>query len=134
MKLGTKKVTVEDFGAEVQLTFDFVGDTIKGILKDASLNAAESTCRDVTSRSMIFKSKKHAYARGWDVSATNDGYVVHNKPHYRLTHLLEHGHAVSNQWGATGHRAGAHPHIEPAELEGVRKFIEEVERKLDTEL
>lgn len=135
MKLGTKKVTVEDFGEEVQLTFDFVGDTIKGILKDASLNAAESTCRDVTNRSMsLFHSKRHAYARGWAVSATNDGYVVHNKRHYRLTHLLEHGHNVVNQWGATGKRAGAHPHIAPAELEGVQKFIDEVNQKLETEL
>ena len=135
MKLGTKKVTVDDFAEEVQLTFDFVGDTIKGILKDASLNAAESTCRDVTNRSMnTFHSKTHAYARGWTVSATNNGYVVHNKPHYRLTHLLEHGHDVSNQWGATGKRAGAYPHIAPAELEGVQRFIDEVNQKLETEL
>ena len=135
MKLGTKKVTVEDFAEEVQLTFDFVGDTIKGILKDASLNAAESTCRDVTNRSMsMFKSKRHAYARGWTVSATNKGYVVHNKPHYRLTHLLEHGHNVSNQWGATGKQANAHPHIATPAADGVQRFIDEVNQKLETEL
>lgn len=135
MKLGTKKVTVEDFAEEVQLTFDFVGDTIKGILKDASLNAAESTCRDVTNRSMsIFHSKTHAYARGWTVSATNDGYVVHNKPHYRLTHLLENGHNVKNQYGETGKEAKPHPHIKSAEIEGVQKFIDEVNQKLETEL
>ena len=132
--MDSKTVTVEEFAIAIQEIMESVNDSVKGILKEASLDAAESTCRQVKSNSMQFKSRRHAYANSWGVSAVRDGYVVHNKRHYRLTHLLEHGHDVSNQWGATGHRAGAHPHIAPAEADGVRKFIDEVNQKLESEL
>lgn len=132
--MDSKTVTVEEFAIAIQEIMENVSDSVKGILKEASLDAAESTCRQVKSHSMQFKSRRHVYANSWGVSAVRDGYVVHNKRHYRLTHLLEHGHDVSNQWGATGKRAGAHPHIAPAELEGVQKFIDEVNQKLETEL
>lgn len=132
--MDSKVVTPEEFAIAIQEIIEDANDTVKGILRDTSLDSAEYTCRQVKANSMQFKSRRHPYANGWTVSAVRDGYVVHNKPHYRLTHLLENGHDVSNQWGATGKRAGAHPHIKPAEIEGVRKFIEDVERKLGTEL
>jgi hypothetical protein len=57
-----------------------------------------------------FKGKK--YRNSWTntfeqrrLSATS---IVHNKKHYRLTHLLEFGHAKQN-----GGRTRAFPHIEP---------------------
>lgn len=132
--MSNKVVTPEDFAIAIQEIIEDANDTVKGILRDTSLDSAEYTCQQVKANSMQFKSRRHPYANGWTVSAVRGGYVVHNKRHYRLTHLLEHGHDVSNQWGATGHRAGAHPHIAPAEADGVRKFIDEVNQKLETEL
>ena len=45
-----------------------------------------------------------AYARDWvaDAAATETGVevVVHNRRHYQLTHLLEKGHAIANQYGS----------------------------------
>lgn len=68
------------------------------------------------------------YPKGWTrkkvKSDFNSGYVVYNKTHYQLTHLLENGHAVSNQFGSTQKRAAAYPHIRPAEQEGIREFEE----------
>lgn len=56
-----------------------------------------------------------AYARGWTVKRQKDRnglltITVHNKDHYQLTHLLEHGHALPQ-----GGRAKAQPHIETVE-------------------
>lgn len=132
--MSNKFVTPEDFAIAIQEIIEDTNDTVKEILRDTSLDSAEYTCQQVKANSMQFKSRRHPYANGWTVSAVRGGYVVHNKRHYRLTHLLEHGHAVSNQFGATGHRAGAHLHIAPAEAAGVRKFIDEVNQKLETEL
>ena len=52
-----------------------------------------------------------AYAKDWvaeaEASETGVEVVVHNKRHYQLTHLLELGHAIANQFGKyDGHGAG----------------------------
>lgn len=65
------------------------------------------------------------YAESWTYRKVRGKYVVHNKDHYRLTHLLEKGHAKVN-----GGRTGKFIHIKPTET----KMIEEFERKLIGEL
>ena len=64
------------------------------------------------------------YAKSWTRKKIAGGYVVYNKKHYRLTHLLENGHALANQFGSLGKRVPAYPHIKPAEQEGIREFEE----------
>lgn len=48
------------------------------------------------------------YAKGWvaeiDASETGIEVVVHNKRMPQLTHLLEKGHAIANQYGKYGGR------------------------------
>lgn len=63
------------------------------------------------------------YARSWKstkvtgLSQFKYAKTVHNQEHYRLTHLLEYGHAKVN-----GGRTKEIPHIAPAET----KAIEEI--------
>lgn len=51
--------------------------------------------------------------------------AAYNKKYYRLTHLLEFGHATRN-----GGRTKAIPHIRPTEDKYREKFVEELERKI----
>ena len=68
------------------------------------------------------------YAKSWRVTTEKklgqpDTRIVYvASPHYRLTHLLEHGHAKVG-----GGRVQAIPHIGPAETELTEKFTREVE-------
>lgn len=47
--------------------------------------------------------------------------VIHNKKHYRLTHLLENGHYTRN-----GGWAAARPHIKAVEESVIEEFVEGV--------
>lgn len=51
--------------------------------------------------------------------------IVHNKKHYRLTHLLEKGHALRQ-----GGRTRAFPHIEPVADFVNEEFYQELKRQL----
>ena len=71
-----------------------------------------------------------AYAKSWaikSVKETSDSLevVVHSRKRYRLTHLLEHGHAKRG-----GGRVAGRPHIAPAEQKGIEQLAREIERSL----
>lgn len=73
-------------------------------------------------------SPKHRgeYAKGWKIKKENfigecNKNILYNEEHYRLTHLLEHGHVKQN-----GGRTRKFPHIKKVEDE----VIETLERKV----
>lgn len=71
-----------------------------------------------------------AYRKSWRVTkesetATSMSVVVHSEKRYRLTHLLEKGHAKRG-----GGRVVAKVHIAPAEANAEKQLIEKVERSL----
>ena len=65
------------------------------------------------------------YAKSWTVKKVKGIYILHNKKHYRLTHLLEKSHAKVN-----GGRTQAQPHIKPTEQKMKRNFEDELRRGL----
>ena len=76
--------------------------------------------------------KRHGkYAKSWTMKTEPEvgqphKRIVHVKaPHYRLAHLLEHGHAKVG-----GGRVEGIPHIRPAEEEVIREFTREVEEAI----
>lgn len=74
---------------------------------------------------------KGDYAKSWAMKtepAVGQPHrrILHVKaPHYRLTHLLEHGHAKVG-----GGRVEGRPHIQPAEEEVIREFVAGVEEAI----
>lgn len=73
------------------------------------------------------------YSRSWTVKMTSKlgglSVVIYNRKHYRLTHLLEKGHVVRNQYG-TYKRTKAQPHISKAQEFGNARLLAELQRKL----
>ncbi len=76
--------------------------------------------------------KRHGkYAKSWTMKTEPEvgqphKRIVHVKPpHYRLTHLLEHGHAKRG-----GGRVEGKPHIRPAEEMVIQEFVAEVEEAI----
>jgi hypothetical protein len=71
------------------------------------------------------------YAKSWTMKTEKaigqpHTRIIHAKaPHYRLTHLLEYGHAKVG-----GGRVEGIPHVRPAEEEVIREFTREVEEAI----
>ena len=65
------------------------------------------------------------YAKSWTHKKVKGKFVIHNKNHYRLTHLLEKGHAKVN-----GGRVAPRVHIAPVEGRLIEKFEDELRREL----
>ena len=72
------------------------------------------------------------YAESWGVTreegafGENAKYIIHNKKHYRVAHLLEHGHVMAN-----GKRTKAIPHIKPVEEQVIREYEKKVREAIE---
>lgn len=107
--IGVKEV-LDTFSKEFQERVDAAADTAS---KDTVKRLKNTSPRDTGD-----------YAKSWSRKKVPGGYVVYNKNHPGLTHLLENGHALANQFGSLGKRVRAYPHIKLAEQEGIREFEE----------
>ena len=72
------------------------------------------------------------YSKGWTKVVKKNkitgayGLVLHNKKYYRLTHLLEKGHALRN-----GGRTRAFPHIGPTQEKLDRIIMQKLKEALE---
>lgn len=108
---------------------------VQTAIDESAKYAAESTARDLkaTSPKREKGRGRGKYAKGWKVKKIKDGmmvsYIVYNANDPGLTHTLEHGHVVRNQFGTYG-RAEAKPHIGKAAASGTQEFERDVKEKL----
>ena len=91
---------------------------------------AEKTAQDGVAELKVESPKDTGdYAKSWTYKKVTRGkgskFVVHNKDHYRLTHLLEKSYAKRN-----GGRSTPQPHIKPVEQQMIQEFEDELRRGL----
>ena len=93
---------------------------------DEAAKEASESCKNQLKNTSPKRVGHGEYARSWTVKKELSGagvsdYIVHNKKHYQLTHLLENGHIVRNKKGTYG-RARAIHHIGPAADTAIQRF------------
>ena len=91
-------------------------------LEKAKGEVAKDTAKWLRENSPKNKGK---YAKGWTSKKDGKRYIVHNKDHYQLTHLLEKGHAKRG-----GGRVGGQPHISTAEDRAISDYQKRVEEAI----
>lgn len=104
------KIKVDDFAVEITGSLsEYYANVVHETEQYAKAAAYE--CRNILRKTS--PKRTDSYAPDWQVkrgkARQNALYIVYNKTHYMLTHLLEFGHAKTN-----GGRVRAIPHIQPA--------------------
>ena len=131
------KVSVNQLGDEImnqlmehkemttQVMTKAVEDSAKTVKKEIETNAPVHTG--------AYKNRKRSpgsYKKSWRtkktaLSSTGLEVTVYSANEYRLTHLLEKGHALRN-----GGRAKAFPHIAPAQERGEDQLMRDLQKGL----
>ena len=118
-----KTVSVDEMGNAIQKEFeeyvDLTADEVKKIVKEV----ADDVTEEIKDKAPV---DTGAYRKSWTATQTKDTtlaseYTVHSVKHYRLTHLLEFGHAKRG-----GGRTKAQPHI----AKGESLAINEIKQKM----
>lgn len=118
-----EKIKLQDLSKKiVEICKESTEETIKQTW-EAAENAARTAVEDLRKNS---PKRTGEYSKNWTYTKQNDGYVIHQKGKtYRLTHLLEKGHAK-----AGGGRVKGYPHIAPEEKKAVAEYLSDVERRI----
>lgn len=120
-------VSVDDLSTvikrELEEYCDFMAEEVKQIVGEVG----ENVKNEIKEKAPV---DTGAYRKSWKVTKTKEtatslSVVVHSEKRYRLTHLLEKGHAKRG-----GGRVAAKVHIAPAEANAEKQLIERVERSL----
>ena len=122
----------ESVAIQMGRIMDQYSKEVKEVTDEAITQTANESRRKLRNTS---PKKTGHYARGWSIKKVKgrNGFsevTIHNKADYQLTHLLENGHVVRNQYGTWG-RTSAEPHIAPAEQEAVADLVKKVEEDIE---
>jgi len=127
-----KTIKVDEMAETISRMMADWSQDVADAVKEAVTEVAKDTVSDLRQNSPVRKGKGGGkYARGWTTIVTaEDRYgkkeTVYNRSQYRITHLLEFGHAKVN-----GGRVRAIPHIEPAERRAIESLEEKVRQKIN---
>ena len=106
-------INITELADEVANIFADYGDEVIQAVNGAAEEVAKACAEDLKRTS---PKRSGGYRKSWKYKRMSGSgkkpqvWVVYNEKHYRLTHLLEKGHAKNG-----GGRVRAIPHIAPAE-------------------
>lgn len=120
---------VNQLAAAIERELQSYSDTVSEKVGEAVETVANEV-NDEIKRRVTFKQPTGKYVKAFRIKKINTGSKQNHSrvwhvvgPHYRLAHLLEHGHALRN-----GGRARAYPHIKYGEELAERRMQELTEQ------
>ena len=116
---------------EVTKQLSGYAEELKADLGDVFEAMANTALNEIRTASQTAGFDDRRYSKGWvkevQLNKVTGIYhaTIHNRKYYRLTHLLEKGHAKTN-----GGRTRAFPHIAPTQDKIDRLLVEEIEQAI----
>lgn len=118
---------IGNFSSEIKKILEEYGEEVQEVVSKSIEAEAPKVVKELKKSS---PKNRGEYAKSWKKENEKDRLngtkmTVYNDKHYRLTHLLEFGHALRN-----GGRTRAIPHIKPAQDKAEKEIIREIEERL----
>jgi hypothetical protein len=134
----SRRIGALDLRSTINAMFLRYGNEVNLVIDDALKEVARESVEDLKAvRSFSSKGNPSGdYSKDWTweiepVKRYSRRIVVFNEDHYRLTHLLESGHAKW-LWGhPTGQSVRGFSHIEPVEKKASEHLENAIERRLE---
>ena len=128
--MSNKKVSVDELSNVILEYLENFKDVTEEACKNGVLTTAEEAVKDLRSAHPAGSGEYGSwqkYNRGWTVMKTkrDKKATIHNATDYRLTHLLEKGHALVG-----GGRTQAFPHIAPVEQKCEENLIKNIKKNI----
>lgn len=116
-------IKLDDLTEAVMTELRAYSEEVTEQLKEDINQTAEECVNDIKNNAPRLSGD---YKKSWKVkkayeSANDIRVVIHSAKEYRLTHLLEHGHAKRG-----GGRVEGKPHIKPAEERAEKRLLKKV--------
>lgn len=118
-------LSINNLANEIARELERYTNLVEEEVEVAKKEVADELVKTLKETKDTYKVRSGDYNKGWRVKKKGLAYIVHNKTNYRLTHLLEKGHAKVG-----GGRVRAYPHIGPAEEKAVEDYLERVEQAI----
>ncbi len=120
-------IKIDDFSDLIEKNLAEYGSKVEGVMKTESLKTARAAAKELRKTSPL---KTGEYKKSWKMlefpAVLGSKYVVHNKKHFHLTHLLEKGHALPG-----GGRSKKFEHIKPAEANAKNRFEKNIRKGIE---
>ena len=135
----SRRIGVLDLSKEIDAMFVTYGNQVSEVIDDAIKTVAEEAETELKAVQKFNPERNPSgvYSGDWTftvepVKRFVRKVVVYNDEHYRLTHLLENGHAVKRGGRVVG-KAQSYEHIYPVNQKAQERFVEEIVERI-TEL
>lgn len=125
-------ISIADFEQELQKKLNLYSDEITNGMNAVIEDMAEKGLQEIKHQSETAGFNNRVYAQGWSKVIRKStvtkrvGLTLFNKKHYRLTHLLEYGHATRN-----GGRTRSFPHISKAQDNIEEQTVKELKEMIN---
>lgn len=123
---------MNDFSKDIEAILNDYSDEVSAVIEQASKVAAQATVKELKATAPRDKGRT-GYSRSFAIKKSGTGrntsYTAYSKVP-NMTHLLEKGHAIANQYGRYGGRTNGKKHWAPAERIGIERFEKEIRDEL----
>jgi hypothetical protein len=128
------RISVDELSKAIETAVsDYIGVTEEAAAKGCK-ETADKACEELHTATPPGAERYgswDAYNNDWMVTEDKKkkrgvSYIVHNRNHYRLAHLLEKGHAIKG-----GGRARAFPHIAPIANKAEEELLDNIKKNIE---